>query len=136
MSEEKFETVVFKNKTFGKLLEEIHTNSRDNDKLISGLITDFKENVELNSLGDVIQLAKVLEPYIKMSIDNNDHVIKLASIVQKSLEKAKTTNEESDSTLSEEDRKQLEDLLLEYDNSPVKLIKDQPTVPAKTIKSK
>lgn len=117
MAEDKFDTIVYKNKTFGKLLEEIHTNSRDNDKLIAGLIQDFKDNVEIDGLGDVIMLAKVLEPYIKMSIDNNDHIIKMASIVQKSLEKPKSSEDEGLSGFTEQDRREMEQLALEAGES-------------------
>ena len=81
MSEEKFETVVFGNKTFGKLLEEVHTNSKNTDALLFGMVQDMKDLIE--TLGDAIHLAPIIATYVKMAIDNNEHIIKIAGIVQK-----------------------------------------------------
>lgn len=115
MSEEKFETVVFKNKTFGKLLEEIHTNSRNTDKLLYGMIQDMKEYIE--SLGDAIQLAPVIASYVKMAIDNNEHIIKMANIVQKSLERSKGPDDVALTAFTEEEKRELEALAIEWEES-------------------
>lgn len=115
MSEEKFDVVVFKNKTFGKLLEEIHTNSRNNDRLILGMIEDLKGYIE--SLGDAISLAPIIASYVKMSIDTNEHIIKMASIVQKSLEKAKSSDDSALTAFTIEEKQELESLALEWENS-------------------
>ena len=115
MSDEKFEVVVFKSKTFGKLLEEVHSNSRNNDKLILGLIEDLKEYIE--SLGDAIQLAPIISSYVKLAIDNNEHIIKIANIVQKSLERVKTSNTDDLSEFTLEDKEELNKLMLEWEGS-------------------
>jgi hypothetical protein len=115
MSEEKFETVVFKKKTFGQLLEEIHTNSKNTDKLIFGMVQDMKDLIE--TLGDAIQLAPVIATYVKMSIDNNDHIIKIASIVQKSLDKAKEKGNETEALFSEQEKAELAEIMQEWEKS-------------------
>jgi hypothetical protein len=115
MSEEKFETVVFKKKTFGQLLEEIHTNSKNTDKLIFGMVQDMKDLIE--TLGDAIQLAPVIATYVKMAIDNNDHIIKIASIVQKSLDKAKEKGNETEALFSEQEKAELAEIMQEWEKS-------------------
>lgn len=115
MAEEKFETVVFKKKTFGDLLNEIHTNSRNTDKILFEMIQDMKDLIE--TLGDAIQMAPIIATYVKMSIDNNDHIIKLASIVQKCLDRAKAANDETLTAFTEDDRKELEAIMLDYQES-------------------
>jgi hypothetical protein len=115
MSDEKFDVVVFKKKTFGNLLEEIHSNSRNNDKLIFGMIQDMKDYIE--SLGDAIALAPIIASYVKMSIDNNEHIIKMANIVQKSLERAKATEDGGLAPFSEEEKKELENLAIEWEKT-------------------
>lgn len=115
MSEEKFETVVFKKKTFGQLLEEIHTNSKNTDKMIFGMIQDMKDLIE--TLGDAIQLAPVIATYVKMAIDNNDHIIKIASIVQKSLDKAKEKGDEKEAMFSDKDKEELAQIMEEWEKS-------------------
>jgi hypothetical protein len=115
MSEEKFDVVVFKKKTFGNLLEEIHSNSRNQDKLIFSMIQDMKEYI--GSLGDAIQLAPIIASYVKMSIDNNDHIIKIANIVQKSLERGKASSEEGLTAFTEEEKEALQVLAIEWEES-------------------
>ena len=80
MADEKFEVVVFKGKTFGNLLEEVHANSLSNNSLILEIIEDLK--VYITSIGDAIQLAPVIASYVKLVVDNNEHIIKIANIVQ------------------------------------------------------
>lgn len=115
MSEEKFDTVIFKGKTFGNLLEEIHSNSRNTDKLLFTMVQDMKDLIE--GLGDAIQLAPIIATYVKMAIDNNEHIIKIAGIVQKSLEKSKDSGVVEDAVFTEEDRKQLEEIMNEWEHS-------------------
>ena len=109
MSVEQFETTLFKKKTFGNIMEEIYNNSQANDKRIIGLIEDMKEFIQ--GVGDAITLAPIIATYVKLSIDNNDHIIKMAAIAQKCLDKGKETG---DFGLSESDREQLEQLALDY----------------------
>lgn len=109
MAAESFDTLLFKKKTFGNVLEEIYNNSRENDKRIIGLIEDLKEFIQ--GIGDAITLAPIIAAYVKLSIDNNDHLIKMAVIAQKCLDKGKETG---DFGLSESDREQLEQLALDY----------------------
>ena len=109
MSAEQFETTLFKKKTFGNIMEEIYNNSQANDKRIIGLIEDMKEFIQ--GIGDAITLAPIIATYVKLSIDNNDHIIKMAAIAQKCLDKGKETG---DFGLSESDREQLEQLALDY----------------------
>lgn len=104
MAEEKFDTLVFGNKTFGKLLEEIHTNSKNTDSMLFGMIQDMKDLIE--TLGDAIQLAPIIATYVKMAIDNNEHIIKIAGIVQKSLDKAKDKGVDDESVLFTEKEKE------------------------------
>ena len=115
MSEEKFDTVIFKNKTFGNLLEEIHSNSRNTDKLLFTMVQDMKDLIE--GLGDAIQLAPIIATYVKMAIDNNEHIIKIAGIVQKSLEKSKESGIPEDAQFTEEDIAQLEEVIKEWEET-------------------
>jgi len=96
------ETVIFKKRTLGSIFEEIHTNSRKNDERILGLIEQLKELIE--SIGDAIQLAPIIAQYMKLTLDNNEHLLKMATIAQKCLDKGKETG---DFLFTEEDKEQL-----------------------------
>jgi len=116
MSEEKFETVIFGNKTFGKLLEEVHTNSKNTDALLFGMVQDMKELIE--TLGDAITLAPIIATYVKMAIDNNEHIIKIAGIVQKSLDKAKEKGgDDTEVMFTEEEKAALAEAMQEWEGN-------------------
>lgn len=116
MSEEKFETVVFGNKTFGKLLEEVHTNSKNTDALLFGMVQDMKDLIE--TLGDAIHLAPIIATYVKMAIDNNEHIIKIAGIVQKSLDKAKEKGgDDTEVMFTEEEKAALAEAMQEWESN-------------------
>lgn len=115
MTEEKFEAVIFKSKTFGKLLEEIHSNSRNTDKQVYQMIEQLNGYIE--SLGDAISLAPIIATYVKMAIDNNEHIIKLASIVQKVLDRGKVAPIDDFTVFTDEDKKELEATMLEWEQT-------------------
>ena len=64
-----FDTVIFKNKTFGSLLEDIYNNSKEKEKQLRALITQLKE-------------------YLEISVKNDDALIKMAGIVQRAMNAA------------------------------------------------
>jgi hypothetical protein len=95
-------TVIFKKKTLSDILEEIHSNSRKNDERIVGLIEQLKDLI--STIGDAQQIAPIIASYMKLILDNNEHLIKMAQIAQKCMDKGKETG---DFMFSDEDRQQL-----------------------------
>jgi len=96
------DTILFKKKSLSSIFEDIYTNSRKNDERILGLIEQLKELI--SSIGDAIQLAPIIATYMKLTLDNNEHLVKMATIAQKCLDKGKETG---DTMFSDEDREQL-----------------------------
>jgi hypothetical protein len=102
MSNESLETVIFKKKTLSDIFEEIHSNSRKNDERIVGLIEQLKDLI--STIGDAQQIAPIIASYMKLILDNNEHLIKMAQIAQKCMDKGKETG---NFLFSEEDKQQL-----------------------------
>lgn len=76
------ETVLFGKKTFSDLLKEIYDNSRTKDKQINALIGELKPLVE--NIGDAQLVVPMIKEYLEIGVKNDEHLIKMAAIVQRS----------------------------------------------------
>lgn len=94
---------IFKGKSFSNLLEEIYKNQKKKEKQITSLIQELKPLI--NDIGDATLIVPLIKEYMDIGIKNDEHLIKMATIVQRSL--AKSTAEGVGFDLSEEEKKQL-----------------------------
>ena len=95
---------IFKGKTFSGLLEDIYVNSKEKDRQIKILISDLQPLIK-NS-GDSTIIVPLIKEYLEASVKNDEHLVKMAAIVQRAM--ARTENKNSDSPLlTEEEKKQL-----------------------------
>jgi ferritin len=97
-----FNKNIFKNKTFGNILEEIYTNSKSKEKQITKLINDLVPYIK--SPGDAVTLVPLLQKYIELGIKNDDQIVKMASIVQRSMNEK---DEEGNFVIPDRDRDEL-----------------------------
>lgn len=94
---------IFKGKSLSDLFEEIYDNSRKKEKLIRDLIDQLKPMVK--EPGDAMILVPVIKDYLEMGIKNDEHLIKLAGIVQRAIMISSTPNDEI--ILSDKDKEDL-----------------------------
>jgi hypothetical protein len=78
-----FNTVLFKDKTFANLLEDIYKNANRKEKEIKALIDQLKPMIQ--EPGDAMMLVPLLKEYMELSIKNDDALIKMAGIVQRAM---------------------------------------------------
>ncbi len=98
-----FNTVtLFGKKTFADLLKEIHTNSSNKEKQIKEMIEQLKPFI--TSAGDAVIIVPLIKDYLDVSVKNDDLLIKMAGIVQRSMS---TKNGEDEGFLSDGDKEQL-----------------------------
>lgn len=76
-----YEQELFKGKTLSNLFEEIYNNSIRKRDDIDAIIAETTSMIE--STEDVIQVSPIINEYLEVSIKNNEHLIKLAGIVQR-----------------------------------------------------
>lgn len=76
-----YEKQVFEGKTLSGVFEEIYKNSKDKDFKINSLIGELTGMIE--SPGDATLIVPLIKDYLDVSVKNNEHLIKLASIVQR-----------------------------------------------------
>jgi hypothetical protein len=98
-----FNQVLFKDKTFANLLEDIYKNSTRKEKEIKALIDQLKPMIQ--EPGDAMMLVPLLKEYMELGIKNDDALIKMAGIVQRAM--GNTPSDGDGGLLSERDKELL-----------------------------
>ena len=101
---------LFGNKKFSDLLKEIHVNQKDKEVQLRSLIEGLKPLI--TSPGEATMIVPLIKEYMELAIKNDDHLIKMASVVQRALNN-KTNG--SDELLTDEDKEMLFSTLQELD---------------------
>tara|TARA_R110002167_G_scaffold220144_1_gene424696 strand:+ start:1213 stop:1566 length:354 start_codon:yes stop_codon:yes gene_type:complete len=96
------DSVVFGNKKFSNILEEIYNNQKKKEKQISGLISELKPLI--NDIGDATLIVPLIKEYMDIGVRNDEQLIKMATIVQRAL-----NNSSSDDSMgiTDEEKQQL-----------------------------
>ena len=76
-----YDKEIFEGKTLSKLFEEIYKNSSKKKSQIQVLIDQLVEMIE--SPGDAALMVPLIKDYLEASIKNNEHLIKIAGIIQR-----------------------------------------------------
>ncbi len=102
------DSLVFKNKSFSDILEEIYNNQNKKSKQISGLISELKPLI--SDIGDATLIVPLIKEYLDIGVRNDEQLIKMATIVQRAL-----NNSSSDDAtgITEEEKAEL---MAELDN--------------------
>jgi hypothetical protein len=98
------DVVIFKNKKFSDIIEEIYNNQKKQKDQISLLISELKPLVQ--EIGDATLVVPLIKEYLEISVKNDEQLIKMATIIQKAIHNSNSGND-SDFGISEEEKKQL-----------------------------
>jgi hypothetical protein len=98
-----FNQVIFKDKTFSNLLEDIYKNATRKEKEIKSLIDQLKPMIQ--EPGDAMMLVPLLKEYMEIAVKNDDALIKMAGIVQRAM--SNTQGDSDGGILSERDKELL-----------------------------
>ena len=74
---------IFKKTSLGNIFEDIYSNTKKKDKLINELIFSLQEQIK--SINDAIMLVPLISGYLDTSVKNNEHLIKMAAIIQRGM---------------------------------------------------
>ena len=96
--------IIFDDKTFSDLLKEIHTNQKKKGKQIGQLIAELRPLIQ--NLGDATVVVPLIKEYMEISVKNDDHLLKMAAIVQRLSTGAATSG--GGDMLTEEEMEQLQ----------------------------
>ena len=98
------DNIVFGNKKFSDILEEIYNNQKKKEKQISALISELKPLV--NEIGDATLIVPLIKEYLEISVKNDEQLIKMATIIQRIMNNNTGPNDGSFG-ISEEEKQQL-----------------------------
>lgn len=97
------EKIIFKEKRFSDLLEEIYDNQKKKEKQISGLIGELRPLIQ--DTGDATIIVPLIKEYMEIGVKNDEQLVKIATILQRIFQ-----NQDSGAEgfgISEEEREQL-----------------------------
>ena len=95
---------IFKGKTFQDLTKDIYENSQKKKLQIDLLIQEIHGFIQ--TIDDVVMVAPIIKEYMDVSIKNDEHLVKLAGVLQRIISKSSGANEES-MLLSESEKEEL-----------------------------
>ena len=95
---------IFKGKTFQDLTKDIYENTTNKKKQIDLLISEIHGFI--TTIDDVVMVAPIIKEYMEVSVKNDEHLVKLAGVLQRIMSKSSGANEES-MLLSESEKDEL-----------------------------
>ena len=72
---------IFKDKTLSDLFGEIYDNSRKKDKQIGALVGELQGLIE--GIDDATLVVPMIKEYLEIGVKNDEHLIKMAAIIQR-----------------------------------------------------
>ena len=98
------DTEIFKGKSFQDLTKDIYENTTNKKKQIDLLISEIHGFIQ--TIDDVVMVAPIIKEYMEVSVKNDEHLVKLAGVLQRIISKSTGVNEES-MLLSESEKEDL-----------------------------
>ena len=77
------DSIIFKDKKFSDLLEEIYDLQQEKNNQVTVLINELKPLVQ--DIGDATLIVPLIKEYMEIGIRNDEQLIKMATIVQRVL---------------------------------------------------
>ena len=84
---------IFKGKSFQDLTHDIYKNTTDRKKQIDLLISEIHGFI--TTIDDVVLVAPIIKEYMDVAVKNDEHLVKLAGVIQRILSKSSGGDEES-----------------------------------------
>lgn len=96
------DSIIFGNKKFSDILNEIYNNQKKKEKQISGLISQLKPLMV--DIEDARSIVPLIKEYLEIGVKNDEQLVKMATIIQRAL-----NNSSGDDSfgISDEEKQQL-----------------------------
>ena len=112
---------IFEGKSFQDLTHDIYKNKTDRRKQIDLLISEIHGFI--TTIDDVVMVAPIIKEYMDVAVKNDEHLVKLAGVIQRIIAKSSGGDEES-FLLSDAEKEDLINALQE-DVDDLQKIKDK-----------
>ena len=119
---------IFEGKTFQDLTKDIYENTTKRKVQIDLLISEIHGFI--TTIDDVVMVAPIIKEYMDTAVKNDEHLVKLAGVLQRIISKSQGDNDES-MLLSDSEKEELMSTLqdtvqdLENEQSRLEGIKDK-----------
>ena len=84
---------IFKGKTFQDLTKDIYENTTKKKTQIDLLISEIHGFIQ--TIDDVVMVAPIIKEYMEVSVKNDEHLVKLAGVLQRIISKSNGADDES-----------------------------------------
>ena len=95
---------IFEGKSFQDLTKDIYKNTTDRKKQIDLLISEIHGFI--TTIDDVVMVAPIIKEYMEVSVKNDEHLVKLAGVLQRIISKSQGEGDES-MLLSDSEKEEL-----------------------------
>ena len=95
---------IFEGKTFQDLTKDIYENSQKKKLQIDLLIQEIHGFI--TTIDDVVMVAPIIKEYMDVSIKNDEHLVKLAGVLQRIISRSSGADDES-MLLSDSEKEEL-----------------------------
>jgi len=96
---------IFEGKSWSSLMKDIYNNQKSKEKQLKELILQLKDMI--NEPGEAVMIVPLIQGYMEVAVKNDEALIKMASIVQKAMDRKTAAGDDSGELLSEKEREQL-----------------------------
>ena len=87
------EKEIFEGKTFQDLTKDIYENTTKRKTQIDLLISEIHGFIQ--TIDDVVMVAPIIKEYMDTAVKNDEHLVKLAGVLQRIISKSSSGDEES-----------------------------------------
>ena len=87
------EKEIFEGKTFQDLTKDIYENTTKRKTQIDLLISEIHGFI--TTIDDVVMVAPIIKEYMDTAVKNDEHLVKLAGVLQRIISKSSGANDES-----------------------------------------
>ena len=127
------EKEIFKGKTFQDLTKDIYENTTKRKVQIDLLISEIHGFI--TTIDDVVLVAPIIKEYMDTAVRNDEHLVKLAGVLQRIISKSQGESDES-MLLSDEEKAELMGTLQDTVDDLQKESQRLETIKDKTIQKK
>ena len=96
------DSIIFGDKKFSDILEEIYNNQRKKSEQVTALISELKPLVQ--EIGDATLIVPLIKENMEIGVKNDDALIKMATIIQRAVN---TESEDGGFGITDEEKDQL-----------------------------
>ncbi len=97
------DSIIFGDKKFSDILEEIYNNQKRKETQVTALISELKPLVQ--EIGDATLIVPLIKEYMEIGVKNDEQLIKMATIIQRVINN--NTTDDGNFGISEEEKNQL-----------------------------